>query len=70
MPQVEIKVDQATVEVTFHITGQPGPACERIAAEIAEELGVPTRVENTPEHRLRPQTQVRPQVRQGSGDRR
>lgn len=67
MPQVEIQVDQATGEVTFHITGQPGPACERIAAEIAEELGEPTHVENTPEHRLRPQERVRPQIRQENG---
>lgn len=70
MPQVEITVDQVTGEVTFHIAGQPGPACERIAAEITEALGEPTQVENTPEYRLRPRERVRPQVRQGSGDRR
>ena len=69
MPQVEITVDQETGEVTFHISGQPGPACERIAAEITEALGKPTHVENTPEHRLRPQARVRPQVRQGGGGR-
>ncbi len=65
MPEIEFTIDPATGELTLHVKGVAGPACDDVARLAKELLGAPEREEETAEYRLRPQT--RPQVRPGSG---
>ena len=66
MPELEFTIDPDTGELTFHIKGIVGPACDDVARLAKELLGQPTREEETAEYWLRPQ--VRPMIRpQGGG---
>ena len=67
MPELEFTIDPDTGELTFHIKGIVGPACEDVARLAKELLGQPAREEETAEYRLRPQ--VRPTIRPQGGDR-
>ncbi len=68
MREIEFTIDSATGELTLHVRGVAGPACDDIARLAKELLGAPAREEETAEYRLRPQ--ARPQVRAQGGERR
>lgn len=68
MAEIAFTIDPETGELTIHVRGVAGPACDDVAKLAKELLGAPAREEETAEYRLRPQ--VRPQVRPGGGDRR
>ena len=61
MREIEFTIDPATGELTMHVKGIAGPACEDIARLAQELLGEPAHAWNTPEYYLRPP--VRPQTR-------
>ncbi len=63
MPEIEFTIDPATGELTLHVTGVAGPACDDIARLAKELLGTPEREEETAEYRLRAlgRPQIRPQ---------
>jgi hypothetical protein len=61
MPEVEFTIDSETGELTLHVKGIAGPACDDVAKLARELLGEPTREVKTAEYHLR--TSVRPQVR-------
>lgn len=67
MREIECTIDPATGELTLHVRGVAGPACDDVAKLAKELLGTPTREEETAEYRLRPQT--RPQIRPGREER-
>ena len=68
MAEIAFTIDPETGELTIHVRGVVGPACDDVAKLTKELLGAPAREDETVEYRLRPQ--VRPQVRPGGGDRR
>lgn len=68
MAEIAFTIDPETGELTIHVRGVAGPACDDVAKLAKELLGAPAREDETTEYRLRPQ--VRPQVRPGGGDRR
>ncbi len=61
MPEIEFTLDSATGELTLHVKGVVGPACDDVAKLARELLGEPCQERNTAEYYQR--TQVRPQVR-------
>jgi hypothetical protein len=65
MPEVDFTLDPATGELTLHVTGVSGPACDDVAKLAKEMLGEPGRERATAEYHQR--TQVRPHVRPKSG---
>ena len=67
MPKLEFTSDPDTGELTFHIKGIVGPACDDVARLAKELLSQPAREEETAEYRLRPP--VRPTIRPQGGDR-
>lgn len=68
MAEIAFTIDPETGELTIHVRGVVGPACDDVAKLTKELLGAPAREEETVEYRLRPQ--IRPQVRPGGDDRR
>ena len=68
MREIEFTIDPATGELTLHVRGVAGPACDDIARLAKELLGAPAREEETAEYRLRPQTRL--QIRTQGGERR
>ncbi len=67
MREIEFTIDPVTGELTLHVRGVAGPACDDVAKLAKELLGAPAREEETAEYRLRPR--VRPQIRPGGGGR-
>jgi len=65
MPEIEFTIDPTTGELTMHVKGIAGPACDDMARLAKDLLGQPAHEWNTPEYHLRPQ--VRPQIRPKSG---
>ncbi len=61
MPDVEFTIDPETGELTLHVRGAVGPACDDVAKLAKELLGEPGREEKTSEYYVRPR--VRPQIR-------
>lgn len=66
MAEIAFTIDRETGELTLHVRGVAGPACDDVARLARELLGAPEREKETAEYRLRPQ--VRPQVRPRGGD--
>ncbi len=65
MPEVEFTIDPESGELTLHVKGIIGPACDDVAKLARELLGEPGHEERTAEYYVRPQ--VRPQIRPKSG---
>ena len=61
MREVEFTIDATTGELTIHVKGIAGQACEDITRLAQELLGEPAHAWNTPEYYLRPQ--ARPAIR-------
>jgi len=62
MPEIEFTIDETTGDLTIHVKGVAGPACEDIAKLARELLGNPGTDRNTAEFFARAQVgqQVRP----------
>lgn len=67
MREIEFTIDPASGELTLHVRGIAGPACDDVAKLAKELLGTPAREEETAEYRLRPR--IRPQIRPEGGGR-
>lgn len=59
MPEIEFTIDAATGELTMHVRGIAGPACEDMARLAEEILGHPAENRRTSEYHLRPRIQPR-----------
>jgi hypothetical protein len=66
MPEIEFTIDAATGDLTMHVKGIAGPACEDVAKVASELLGVPAREQNSSEYFVRPQVHGQIRTRQGS----
>ena len=64
MPEIEFTLDSATGELTLHVKGVTGPACDDVAKLAKQLLGEPGGERNTAEYYQRIQVlhQVRPKV--------
>jgi DUF2997 family protein len=62
MPEIEFTIDATTGDLTMHVKGIAGPACEDVSKLAKELLGVPDLERNTGEYVIRPQVhrQIRP----------
>ena len=65
MPEIEFTIDAATGDLTVHVKGVAGPACEDVAKLARELLGAPTSEQNTAEYFVRPRIQRQIRPRQG-----
>lgn len=65
MPEVAFTLDPATGELTLHIKGVAGPACDNVAKLAHDLLGEPGDERRTAEYSLRPR--VTPRVRPRTG---
>jgi hypothetical protein len=63
MPEIGFTIDEATGDLTMHVKGVAGPACEDVAKLAKELIGNPATDQNTAEYRVRAQVdrQIRPQ---------
>lgn len=63
MPEIEFTIDETTGDLTMHVKGVAGPACEDVAKLAKELLGKPGTDRKTAEFFARAQVgrQVRPQ---------
>ena len=63
MPEIEFTIDEATGDLTMHVKGIAGPACEDVAKLARELLGAPVTERNTAEYSVRTQIhrRIRPQ---------
>jgi hypothetical protein len=59
MPEIEFTIDATTGELTMHVRGIAGPACEDVARLAEEILGRPAENQRTSEYHLRPRIQPR-----------
>jgi len=66
--EIEFSIDAETGELTTHIRGIAGPACEQAAKLVAEYLGQPTSETKTAEYNLRTQVQSRVRGTHGGGN--
>jgi hypothetical protein len=68
MPEIEFTIDGTTGDLTMHVKGVAGPACEDVAKLARELLGSPGTDRNTSEYSVRTQVQrrVRPHLGAGS----
>ena len=58
MPELQFIIDTATGELTLHIQGIAGPACDDVARLVKDLAGEPARDEATAEYHLRPRTRA------------
>jgi len=65
MPEIEFTIDPATGTLEMHVKGIAGRACDDVAKLAKELLGQPAAEQQTAEYHVK--TQVRPQIRPGSG---
>ena len=63
MPELEFSLDTATGELSLHIQGIAGPACDDIARLVKELAGQPAREEATAEYCLRSRARVHTEAR-------
>jgi hypothetical protein len=63
VPELEFSLDTATGELSLHIQGIAGPACDDVARLVKELAGEPAREEITAEYRLRPRARAHPEPR-------
>ena len=61
MPEIEFEIDSSTGDLTMHVKGIAGPACEEVAKLARELLGAPASDQNTAEYFVR--SHVNSQVR-------
>jgi hypothetical protein len=59
--EIEFSIDAETGELTTHIRGIAGPACEDVAKLVEEYVGQPTSEARTAEYAAR--TRIQPKVR-------
>jgi hypothetical protein len=62
MPEIEFTIDETTGDLTMHVKGVAGPACEDVAKLARELLGAPAGEQNTRDYCIRPRAygQIRP----------
>ena len=65
MPEIEFTIDATTGELTMHVKGIAGPACEDVAKLAKELLSAPARERSTPEYFVRPRARGQTRPRQG-----
>jgi hypothetical protein len=58
VPELQFIIDTATGELTLHIQGIAGPACDDVARLVKDLAGEPARDEATAEYHLRPRTRA------------
>jgi hypothetical protein len=63
VPELEFSLDTATGELSLHIQGVAGPACDDVARLVKELAGEPAREEATAEYRLRPRARAHTETR-------
>jgi hypothetical protein len=65
MPEIEFTIDETTGDLTMHVKGVAGPACEDVARLARDLLGNPATDRSTAEFFVRTQVgrQIRPQPR-------
>lgn len=65
MPELQFSIDNATGELSLHIQGIAGTACDDVARLVKELAGEPAREEPTAEYHLRPRVRAQsdPRVR-------
>lgn len=63
MAEVEFTIDTATGEMTMHIHGIAGPACDDIARLVKDLAGEPGHEEATAEYQLRPRVRTQTETR-------
>jgi hypothetical protein len=63
MPEIEFTIDETTGDLTMHVKGIAGPACEDVAKLARELLGAPAAEQNTSEYLIPTQIhrRIRPQ---------
>jgi hypothetical protein len=63
MPEIEFTIDETTGDLTMHVKGIAGPACEDVAKVAKELLGNPATDRNTTDYQVRVQVgrRIRPQ---------
>jgi hypothetical protein len=63
MPEIEFTIDETTGDLTMHVKGIAGPACEDVAKVAKELLGNPATDRNTADYQVRVQVgrRIRPQ---------
>ncbi|MCC6175635.1 MAG: DUF2997 domain-containing protein [Chloroflexi bacterium] len=66
MPEIEFTIDVTTGDLTMHVKGIAGPACEDLARLARELLGEPALDQSTSEYYVRPRVQRQIRPRQGS----
>jgi hypothetical protein len=64
MPEIEFTIDATTGDLTMHVKGVAGPACEDVAKLARELLGSPGTDQNTSEFFVHTQVgrQIRPHL--------
>lgn len=70
MAEIAFTIDPETGELTLHVGGVAGPACDDVAKLARELLGAPAREEETAEYRVRPTAQLRVRFGARGGERR
>ena len=65
MPEIEFEINSTTGDLTMHVKGIAGPACEDVARLASELLGEPVLDQRTSEYFVRPQVQRQIRPRQG-----
>ena len=58
MPELQFIIDTVSGELTLHIQGIAGPACDDVARLVKDLAGEPARDEATAEYHLRPRTRA------------
>ena len=66
MPEIEFTIDETTGDLTMHVKGIAGPACEDVAKLARELLGAPAAEQNTSEYLIRTQIHRRIRPRPGA----
>jgi hypothetical protein len=63
MPEAEFTIDTITGELSMHIHGIAGPACDDVAKLVKELAGEPDQEEATAEYSLRPRVRIQAESR-------
>lgn len=65
MPEIDFTIDATTGDLTMHVKGVVGPACEDVSKLARELLGAPACERNTADYFVRPQVHRQVQPKQG-----
>jgi Protein of unknown function (DUF2997) len=63
VPELQFTIDTATGELSLHIQGIAGPACDDVARLVKELAGEPAREQTTAEYELRARVRAQDDVR-------